>query len=286
MASPAVPGPDGKLPLIERLSPSRALDFKKCPQAFYYRAIEKRSDPATVHTARGTLVHAACEKAFDLERGERTPENIIKILHEEWPEMRTKDAYKHLFAEPVLDGSMPKGGDEAEFLQSCELMVRNWFVVEDPAVFDPDDRERWLKAEIEGVPLIGVLDRAARFGEGGLSITDYKTGKAPKPRYEEEAFFGLKVYAAMYREITGQTPTHLRLVYLKTPEIKQRRCDDQMCDGIIKELGALWAAIKRAWRTDDWPTKTGPLCNWCAFQDICPAWNDVPVIAAQPEDAA
>jgi len=51
--------------------------------------------------------------------------------------------------------------------------------------------------------------------------------------------------------------------------------NDAQLDAMERQLEALWAAIERAIETDDFPTRTGVLCDWCAYQDICPAFaND------------
>lgn len=267
-----------KLPLPKALSPSRALDFQNCPQAFFYKAIERRPVPATVATARGSLVHDAAEKIFDHPPEQRSVELAIQLVEQRWEAMREEEKYRHLF----VDGT--EGGDEAEFIESAREMCRNWFDIERVWNFDPDMREERLEAVVGGVPVLGILDRATKWGQGRIQIADYKTGKSPGPNFERKAFFGMRVYAALYREMYGQTPTELRLIYLKDKKILEMPCNDQVCDSVITELGRLWEAIKKAWERDNWPTKTGPLCNWCAFKDICPAWNTTPVPVADPED--
>lgn len=287
----AVPdeGPEGpieRLPLPRALSPTRVLDFQQCPQVFYYRAIERRRDPATVHTAKGTLVHDAAEKVFDHPRDERNPEMMFSLAEERWKVMREEDEYRHLF----VGGGVgePAGVSEEEFMADVERLCANWFELERVWNFEPDEREQMLRATLGDVPVVGILDRATKWGEGRLQIADYKTGKTPRPQYQRKAFFGLRVYAALYRELYGQTPTELRLIYLAEPRILEIPCDDAVCDAVIGELGAVWEAIVAAWTKNEWPTKTGPLCNWCSFQDICPAWNvtPVPVEAASREGEA
>src|SRR5690554_2597162 len=59
---------------LETLSPSRAGDFKTCPQLFKFRAVDKLPEPTTVHQARGTTAHLALQRLIDRPRTERTPE--------------------------------------------------------------------------------------------------------------------------------------------------------------------------------------------------------------------
>ena len=53
---------------LETLSPSRASDFKVCPQLFKFKAIDKIEVPPTMYQARGTTAHLALQWLFDLCR--------------------------------------------------------------------------------------------------------------------------------------------------------------------------------------------------------------------------
>ena len=41
-----------------------------------------------------------------------------------------------------------------------------------------------------------------------------------------------------------------------------------------KKVEAVWAAISRATETGVWQPNRSKLCNWCSFQEICPAWAE------------
>ena len=58
---------------LRTLSPSRAADFKICPQLFRFRALERREEPPTPATARGTTAHLALQRLFDLPSGDGHP---------------------------------------------------------------------------------------------------------------------------------------------------------------------------------------------------------------------
>jgi putative RecB family exonuclease len=47
---------------------------------------------------------------------------------------------------------------------------------------------------------------------------------------------------------------------------------DGQLDAMERQLEALWTAINRAIRTDNFPPRPGRLCDWCSFQEICPAF--------------
>ena len=52
-------------PVLATLSPSRASDFKTCPQLYKFKAIDRIATEPTIHQARGTTVHLALERLFE-----------------------------------------------------------------------------------------------------------------------------------------------------------------------------------------------------------------------------
>lgn len=253
---------------LERLSPSRASDFKTCPQLFKFRSIDKLAEPVTVHQARGTTAHLALQRLFDLEATRRTPEMLYDLFRQAWTEVRADEEYSGLF--PTVE-------EEREWGLESLTLLANYFTVEDPAHVEPVDRELDMIEDLGGIVIRGILDRLDRNGDGSLIITDYKTGKAPPERYAMPAFFALKIYALLIRRRTGETPGELRLMYLNGPTMYRLTTDDSQLDAMDKQLRALWHAIERAMNEERFPPRPGRLCDWCSFQAICPAWADVAV---------
>lgn len=248
---------------ITRLSPSRASDFKVCPQLFKYRAIDRLPEPTTIYQARGTTAHLALQRLFDLPAPQRTPEALFGLFRRAWVEVRD-DEYPELF------GSVEE--ERAWGLESLELLA-NYFLVEDPRSFDPLERELDMTEDLESVAMRGILDRIEENENGDLVIVDYKTGKAPPERYALSAFFALKIYALLIRKKMGRTPVELRLLYLNGPDLYRLEVNEDQLDAMERQVKALWTAIQRAISSDNFPTRVSRLCDWCAFKDICPAWQ-------------
>lgn len=255
---------------LETLSPSRASDFKTCPQLFKFRAIDRLPEPTTVYQARGTTAHLALERFYDLPGEQRDPDTLFDLFRQAWTEVRGEDEYRELFETP---------DDERRWgLESMQLLA-NYFAIEDPSVIDPFQRELDMTEDLDGIVIRGILDRIDRDSDGRLVITDYKTGKAPPERYALPAFFALKIYALLIRKRTGETPKEVRLLYLNGPTLYRLEVDDKQLDGIDSQLRALWSAIERAMSTNRYPPKPGRLCDWCSFQEICPAFADAEAVA-------
>jgi putative RecB family exonuclease len=255
------PAGQEELLLLKTLSPSRASDFKHCPQLFKFRAIDKIEMPPTVHQARGTTAHLALQRLFDEPRELRTPERLYDLFRDAWLELKNGE-FADLFS--TLEDEHTWG------VASLEILA-NYFGVENPATFDPLDRELDMTQSVGSMTIRGILDRMEERPDG-LIITDYKTGKAPPERFAIPAFFALKIYALLIRERTGRTPSTLRLLYLNGPTVYEIPVNDAQLDAMRRQLEALWAAINRAITSDTFPPRPGRLCDWCQYQDMCPAF--------------
>jgi putative RecB family exonuclease len=253
------------MPRLETLSPSRAGDFKTCPQLFKFRAIDRLPEPTSVYQARGTTAHLALQRLFDHPSDDRSPDLLYDLFREAWTELRGREEFEDLFGDTE---------EERQWgVESLELLA-NYFTIEDPTGFDPVDRELDMLEDLDGITIRGILDRIDRDADGRLTITDYKTGKAPPERFALPAFFALKIYALLIRKSTGETPKELRLLYLNGPTLYRLDIDDRQLDAMDSQLRALWNAIDRALTTQRFPTRPGTLCNWCSFQEICPAFAE------------
>lgn len=246
---------------LETLSPSRASDFKLCPQLFKYKAIDKIAVPPTVYQARGTTAHLALQRLFDDDAPDRTPERLYDLFREAWVELKPEE-FPELFDDVEEERSWG--------IESLKILA-NYFDVEDPSTFDPLDRELDMLEDIGDLTIRGILDRIEE-RDGDLVITDYKTGKAPPERYALPAFFALKIYALLIRQRLGRTPIALRLMYLNGPTVYEIPVNDAQLDAMERQLNALWATIDRAIEANHFPPRTGNLCGWCSFQDRCPAF--------------
>lgn len=249
---------------LETLSPSRAGDFKTCPQLFKFRAIDRIPEPASVYQARGSTAHLALQRLFDHRIDERTPELLFDLFREAWTEVRGEDEFDELFSTVE---------EERQWGVESMALLANYFSIEDPTTFDPEDRELDMLEDLDGITIRGILDRIDRDRDGALVITDYKTGKAPPERYALASFFALKIYALLIRKRLGETPKELRLLYLNGPTLYRLPVDDRQLDAMDGQLRALWTAIERAMESGRFPARPGSLCQWCSYQEICPAFE-------------
>jgi putative RecB family exonuclease len=265
-------GEDVSEKIPARVSPSRGSDYLQCPAKFYFKSILRLPSPPTAAQLRGTLTHEACERIFDHPRGERSVDLAVSYVRPAWEEKLSKESQYE-----------PLAGEIDEIIADAESMVRGWFGVEDPRRFDPHDRELRLAAEIAGMPMVGILDRVDKLtGKDGSDVwvvSDYKTAAkvpAPNDRFMDDKFFAMEVYAVLFRAATGNTVSALRLIFVAggTPDsVRSRQVSEESMARTEAKLRQMWRSMRQDAKAGRFACRTQPLCNWCEYQMICPAWN-------------
>lgn len=264
------------------LSPSRAGDFMQCPLLYRFRVIDRLPEKPSEAATRGTLVHAVLERLFDAPAAERTAPRARSLIPAQWERLReARPELTELFADD------PEGERLARWLAEAEQLVERWFTLEDPTRLEPAERELFVEAELEsGLRLRGIIDRVDVAPTGEVRIVDYKTGKAPRPEYAEDALFQMKFYALVVWRLKGIVPRRLQLVYLGSGDVLTY--DPVVADlqRVERKLHALWEAIRRATETGDWRPRPTKLCGWCDHQAHCPEFGGTPPPYPLPVRAA
>lgn len=254
-------------PLPTSLSPSKVASFKDCALAFRFSAIDRVPEPPSASAAKGTLVHRALELLYVEPPGARTLECALTKLAEAVPEVLGGREYE----------SLALAGDERDrFLADAERLVRNAFLLEDPSQLRPIGLELRMEAKIGALRLRGIIDRLELDNDGGLIVTDYKTGKVPNVNHEQGRLGGVQFYAFLCEQMLGRRPTRVQLLYLSEPVAIVSEPTEQSLRGLRMRASAIWTAVERACDREDFRPKPSGLCNWCSFKQWCPAWGGDP----------
>ena len=244
------------------LSPSKVSSFTDCALAFRYSAIDRLPEPPSLAATRGTIVHLALEHLFEREPAERIPEAALVDLDTAFQEMATDPELVDL----GLDD------DALEQLRAdARRLIENYFELEDPARITPIGLELMLEARVGDLRLRGIIDRLELDDNGGLVVTDYKSGRSPGQAYQQGRLGGVAFYSLLCEELFGVRPSRVQLLYLADATAISTEPTEQSTRGLRNKVAALWQAVERACERDDFRPRPGPLCNWCAFQAYCPA---------------
>ena len=170
-------------------------------------------------------------------------------------------------------------------------MVATWYDMERVNNFTPtglvtptgdtiDGREVYVNSSVGSVPMHGYVDRVDSWQDGDnthWAVSDYKTGKIPQPRFKDKYFEQLRIYAVLLKKQYGIQTDVLRLVFTKSGNREKGILTEKVTTARLaateRQVDSTFRQIKSNAKDGEWPAKTGPLCNWCFFQDICPAWN-------------
>lgn len=258
------------LELPSSLSPSKVSAFKDCALAFRYSAIDRLPEPPSLPATRGTLVHAALERLFALDPADRDLAAGLSGLAEAFDVLADDPEY--------VDLELDTEG-EAAFLDQAEHLVRQYFTLEDPTTIHPIGIELKLEIELGGLRLRGIIDRLERTETGELVVTDYKSGAAPREAYEQSRLTGVQFYSLLCERLFGQRPARIQLLYLKDPTVIVNVPTEQSTRALERKLEAVWSAIERACDREDFRPRPSRLCDWCAFQDRCPAFAGAEAVA-------
>lgn len=264
------------LPLPTSLTPSKVSAFKDCALAFRFAVIDRVPEPPSLPAVKGTLVHRALELLFGLPGPERTPEAALACLEQ---------ARAQLATDPEMVGLALDTEAEATMAEEARVLVGRYFELEDPRVVEPEGTELMLEMMDGSPPLRGIIDRLERDPDGGLVVTDYKTGRAPREAYEQSRLGGVHFYAHLCEQVLGERPTRVQLLYLANPVAIVAYPTEQSVRGLQQRTAAIWRAVERACERDDFRPRPGPLCNWCSFRDMCPAFGGDPTLATAATSA-
>ncbi len=255
------------LPLPTSLSPSKVASFKDCALAFRFSAIDRLPEPASPSATKGTLVHRALELLFCEAAPDRTLPAALACLDRARAEMVTDPEYVGLELDAVAS---------AEFAADAETLVRRYFELEDPTTVHPIGLELRLEVQVGSLTLRGIIDRLELDEEGGLVVTDFKTGKVPGVTHEQSRLGGVHFYAFLCERVLGRRPSRIQLLYLSEPVAIVAEPSDQSIRGLEQRTTAIWKAVERACAHDDFRPRPSKLCDWCSFQEYCPAFGGDP----------
>jgi putative RecB family exonuclease len=258
-------------PVPTSLSPSRVEAFTSCPMAFRFASIERLPESPSPHTTKGSLVHRVLELLFTRATALRTIDTARSCFDQAVDEYSIDPEFTML----NLDDDQ-----RAAFVADAWSLVEAYFRMEDPTTIREIGIELRLEAQVGALALRGIIDRLELDSDGGLVVTDYKTGRAPGLKYEQGSLAGVHFYSFLCEEVLGQRPSAIRLMYLRTGETITALPSAQSVRFITTRTTAVWKAVERACTTGTFLPRQGPLCNSCSFQQWCPAFGGDPELAA------
>ncbi|MDG2428162.1 MAG: PD-(D/E)XK nuclease family protein [Acidimicrobiales bacterium] len=232
--------------------------WKQCPRRWRFRYVEKRVDPPGEAALLGTFVHRVLELLCAEPAGKRTTERARELAATTWPETRDSNDFVAL----TLDDNAQR-----QFRWRSWTAIEKLWDLEDPAQVNVAATEAKVSASIGGVPFFGIVDRLDTASDG-LVVTDYKTGKPPRPGDVPEKLDQVLLYAAAVEEDWGERPTRGRLYFLGNRIVETTVSEDGI-RAAVERFAEAWGSVGRACATDHFDPLVGPLCGWCPYVADC-----------------
>lgn len=244
------------------LSPSSISTFQQCPLKYKYSRIDGLVEPPTEATLRGNYVHSVFEDLYALPAEERTLDAARQLAREWWE----KD-YADRTAPYIRNDK-----DRRMFRWTSWWCIENLFLMEDPQKINFDGLETELNNDIDGVAIKGFIDRW-RKTEDGIIIGDYKTGKAPSPRFQADKYFQLFLYAFVLEKQIKEPVSEVELLFVKDSVRLAKKVDDSDREQVRQTVVEVRKQIDDRCASGVFEPIKHRLCDWCSFKQICPIWS-------------
>ena len=262
---------------------SRIGCFENCPRQFKFRYIEKPQidKPVGVEAFMGSMVHDTLEALYKLVQ-------LGKVLTLD----ETLDKFKSLWNEklPTNLRVVREGLSADDYFQLGRKCLTSYYRTYHP--FDQEitlglERRVSIKLDEAGkYKMTGFIDRLSRDSSGRLRIQDYKTGGSLPTQPEIDAESQLALYQMAVEEMWPDN-NGIELVwhYLQFNTALVSVRDSDQLEKLRSEYIGKIKRIENAVELGNFPTNETNLCNWCEYNQICPAkgGTGVPVGPEQQE---
>src|SRR5438445_5285183 len=168
----------------------------------------------------GAVMHRVLRAYYDSVRFERTytDEALINLFRSDLADARIQDRYQHELYE-----------------KQGMAQLREFVTASRQAPFpNVAHTEEFFEVRFGKTAVVGRIDRIDRIGDGGVTITDYKTGK-PQSQEDADESLQLSIYGLAAREKWGYRVD--QLVFhnlLENVSVISRRTDVQLEEARLK----------------------------------------------------
>lgn len=250
----------------ELYSHSRLASFEDCPKKFHFRYILKiPREGESIEGFVGKRVHEVLERLY-IATGRGHVPTLPQVLHR----------YRALFDEHfdaervrIVRTETPVEEYRANGERSLTHYYRRNYPfdgdetlgLEERVAFDLDDQGRYR--------MQGFVDRIARARDGAIEIHDYKTSRWVPSQEQLDEDRQLALYQIGVTEKHGNdSPVRLVWHYVFRNQVRiSSRSPEQLAE--LRERTI--ALIDRIDGETDFEARPSNLCDWCEYNDICPA---------------
>lgn len=252
--------------MAEVYSHSRLSSFEDCPRKFQYRYVLKVPvDSEGIEAFVGKRVHEVLERLYGFAERGLVPSlrRVIERYRIWWDERF--DASRVRIVRRENDASFYR-----ELGEHClGNYYRRFYPFDGDETLSIEERVQFALDDDGRYRIQGFVDRVVRSRDGALEIHDYKTGQRVPPQARLDADRQLAFYQmGLAKKYGSGGPVRLVWHYLASNQVRTSSRTPEQLEALREETIALIDRIRVETRYEP---KTGPLCRWCEYNDICPA---------------
>jgi putative RecB family exonuclease len=256
-------------------SHSSLSSYETCPKKYELRYVQRVPvETEGIESFVGKRVHEVLERLYQFSARGLVPslERVLARFRANWEE-----GY-----DPTRVRIVREGDEMADYLRVGERCLENAY----RRLYPFDDETLGLEHPVEfqldpdgHYAMRGVIDRVVRARDGALEIHDYKTGRWLPKQADLDRDRQLALYEIGARRAFGETG-EVRLVwhFLRQNQVRSSRRTPEQLDAAG---GAARATIDRIRAERAWEPRPGPLCAWCEYRPLCPAFAGAPAPARE-----
>ncbi|QQG45283.1 MAG: PD-(D/E)XK nuclease family protein [Candidatus Sungiibacteriota bacterium] len=262
-----------------RTSYSAIETYLQCPQKYKLQEIDRIRVPKSREALFGTLIHDTLKFMFSRDPLFPTLDEVTAYFREHWP---AREVFEKEAGHDPLKRSW---SDEEEkiYFESGVRMLKKFYEKNAPwnyMVLDLESRFEVVLADNktgESHILAGKIDRVDKLSDGQYEIIDYKTSKRMPSQEMLNRDLQLSLYSLglqkRWPHINAED-IKLSLYFLKHGEKLSTKATTETTEKtknhILKTIGEIQGRLSSGKEFEPMP---GPLCDWCGYKPMCPAWR-------------
>jgi DNA helicase-2/ATP-dependent DNA helicase PcrA len=238
------------------LSASAVNTYRKCPQQFLFSRLWSLKEGPRATYSFGAVMHTTIKRFIEqLKRGAKLPfDEVVRIYETEWIPAGFEDDYQ-----------------ENEYKRDGIEQLRAFHAAMLAAPPEILEQEKSFELPMENNVIInGRIDQINSLGRNDVEIVDYKTG-APRKDSDAKKDLQLSIYAMATKEILELNPVRLAFYYLQEGKLQETTRDAKQLNQAQKIIQESAADIRAAAFK---PKRHFATCRSCAYQPICPAFEE------------
>ena len=236
-----------------RLSYSSISMYTNCPLSYKFAYVDRLPRKKSPALSFGSSIHDALKVFYSVPTPSApTLDELLNFLKSNWKNEGYEDKVK----------------ENSYFDHALKVLTQFYYSnVED--FYLPLATEYRFELNLNGITLIGVIDRVDKKHDGSLEIIDYKTSRKLPAQSRVDNDMQLSIYHLAVENLWNVAPEKLTFYFL-LPDIKlsTKRTKDQ-----TKETINFITKTNNDILEKKFQAKQNPLCPWCDYQIRCPLYK-------------